>query len=225
MKNQSDSGFTIVALLLGVILLAGGFILGSVYLGSMNSKKTEPQNTPALSETASLQLSDRLTQLEGQFKSNKVDKSLADRLGALEEQFKQVNSKLQESPSPTASVNIPVTYIPIGSIDGTVTSINLVNFGQLNFSIDPGDYPGYKTMQLIGDLRVNAGGIAHARLYNDSDQKDVPNSEISTSSTTLSSITSSAFTLPSSKKTYRLQGKSDAGDQIFLQNIKIKVSY
>lgn len=219
---MSTKGFTLVILLTCIGFLVGGFVLASILSRSKNEHKTsETSNRPSLVEsTISSSLSDRLTQLEGEIKSNKLDKSLADRLSSLEEQFKQINTK-----SPSTAVNIPVIYIPIGSTNDTVTSTDWANFGQLIFSIDPVDYPGVKSMQLIGDLRVNAGGIVHARLYNDSDQKAIQNSEISTSQTTFSSLTSSNFTLPNSKKTYRIQGKSDAGDQIFLQNVKIKVSF
>lgn len=242
---KPERGFSLVVILIGVGLLVGTTVIGLLYFRPTNPQNLKsPQEaaesvmeeaTPSASVISPLPLNssasvdDRLTQLESQIDSTKVAKSLTDRLTILEQQVAQINVKLQASPSPAAaatSVKIPVVYIPIGSINENVTATSWVSFGQLTFSIDPADYPGYKTMQLIGDLRLNsAGGTAHARLYNDSDQSAVSNTEISTTSTTFSSLSSSTFTLPSSKKTYRLQGKSDTGDQIYLQNVKIKVSF
>ncbi len=242
---KSERGFSLI-----IILVAGGLLIGTTVIALLYFRPASPQTlklpeesteslveegTPSSSIVSPLILDssasvdDRLTALESQAKATKTSQSLDNRLSSLEEEVKQINLKLQASPSPVAvasSVKIPVVYIPIGSISENVTATSWVSFGQLTFSIDPADYPDYKTMQLIGDLRLNsAGGTAYARLYNDSDQAAVSNTDISTTSTTFSSLSSSTFTLPSSKKTYRLQGKSITGDQIYLQNVKIKVSF
>lgn len=240
-----ERGFSLIIVLVAAGLLIGTSVIALLYFRPANpqvAKSTEDsaealtqEGTPSSSIVSPLLLDssspddDRLTKLESQIKTTKADQTLASRLSILEEQVKLINLKLQASPSPAAAattVKLPVGYIPIGSISENVTATSWVGFGQLTFSIDPADYPGYKTMQLIGDLRLNsAGGTAHARLYNDSDQAAVSYTEISTTSTIFSSLSSSSFTLPSSKKTYRLQGKSDTGDQIYLQNVKIKVSF
>lgn len=225
-----ESGFGII-LILVVIALVGLSIAGGFYLfthkGPLSvisqTDQTKPQPTAQASGGIDLQgVYMHLNQLETQV--NEL-KSLEGRVGSLETQVKSLNSPRPAQGLAATTSKQSATYIPIGSTNDAVGTTNWSNFSQLLVIIDPSDFPGYTSMELIGQLRLNAGGTAHARLYNNTDGQEVTSSEIVTTNTIFTLLNSGQFTLPAGRKSYQIQGKSDTGDQIFVQNMKIKVNF
>ncbi len=126
--------------------------------------------------------------------------------------------------TPTSSKKSPV-YIPLGS-NGTTNDKNWYSIANYQANINPGDYPGYTNMQLEMVMNLNeAVGTAKARLYNNTDSSAVSSSEVSTSATTATLLTSSGFTLPAGSKTYILQIQSTEGYTVNLQSARIRVNF
>lgn len=155
----------------------------------------------------------------------KVD-ILEKRITALEAKIKDKISPVVASPSPTTNPKVvKELFIPIGSSADQIGSTDWVDWNGLTFSLDPANYPGYTSMQLEANLRLNAGGIAYARIYNSNDSLPISSSDVTTTSTVYSLVNSGQFSLPTGKKVYKIQGKSSSGDTIFIQNIRLRVSY
>lgn len=124
---------------------------------------------------------------------------------------------------PVSSSKVPA-YIPLGS-GGQLNDTNWTSLNAFQISLDPAQYGGYTSMQLEVNMRLNQpGGQVSARLYNSS-SNTVTSSEISSTSTTSSVITSAGFTLPSGAKNYVLQAKSKDGSLTFVDNARIKVNF
>lgn len=128
--------------------------------------------------------------------------------------------------STTSSSNTKTgpTYIPLGSSDPIGTT-NWTNLDSITANINPADYPGFTSMQLVISLRLNAGGTAYAQLINTANQSAVSNSLVSTTSTNFVLLTSGGFTLPSGNNQYEVQAKDSSGDTMFIQNARIKVNF
>lgn len=125
----------------------------------------------------------------------------------------------------TSQSSNPPLYIPFGS-GGSFTDRVYANFGGYIISVDPTNYAGYKSMQLEVTLRLNAPSAASkARLFNSTDNSVISNSEVSTTSTSYTLLTSGTFTLPAGTKTYQLQVFSTDGMESFIQTARIKVNY
>lgn len=126
--------------------------------------------------------------------------------------------------TPTSVKKSPV-YIPLGS-GGTANDRNWYLVTSYQASINPGDYPGYSNIQLEMVMNLNeAVGEARARIYSSSDKSAVSSSNVSTTSTTATLLTSGGFTLPSGAKTYVLQVQSTEGYTVNLQSARIKVNF
>ena len=132
------------------------------------------------------------------------------------------NNSTSQSTTQTTSTNKSPLYIPLGS--GSSSNSEWANIDGTAISINPSDYPGYTSMQLETSLKVFQTGTAYARLYNKDD--GTGQAEISTTSTSDTMVTSSTFTLPSSKKTYLLQLKGQiSGYASTATNARIKVNF
>ena|SRR3989344_1612796 len=124
----------------------------------------------------------------------------------------------------TTTISSPPLYIPLGS-SGSTSSQAWINMDTYQITLNPGDYSGYKNMQLEINFRRNQpGNSVYARLYNSTDST-ATSSEISTTSTSFVWMSSSGFTLPAGAKTYVLQLKVPDGTEAFIQNARIKVNY
>ncbi|MDO8638181.1 MAG: hypothetical protein Q7R43_01285 [Candidatus Daviesbacteria bacterium] len=150
-------------------------------------------------------------------------KNLETSVNSLKTDLASLKSPTSQS-SQTSSKKSP-EYIPLSS-GGTTTDKNYYSMGGYQVSIDPADYQGYTSMQLEATLNLNeAVGTINGRLYNSTDSSAVTNSNVSTSATTATLLSSSGFTLSSGKKTYVLQVQSTQGYQANVQSARIRVNF
>lgn len=214
--------------ILPVILII--LVLGAVGYWKLNAVKNQAQNT-----SAALPVSNPGQKPEtGSVNSattNVADASLSIKVTSLENEIIDLKSRvaiLEKKPTTTtakkttASSKVPV-YIPIGT-GGSNSNTNWANMPGYEISLDPAEYSGYTSMQLEVNMRLSsAGGDAMTRLAT-SDGSAI-SSELSTPNTLYSLKTSSGFKLPSGRKTYMMQIKSSAGQEIFIQDARIKVNF
>lgn len=154
--------------------------------------------------------------------------SLDSRVTAVETAVTELKARVaaleKATPAPAASTSKATVYIPLGSA-GTVSSSDWTSLNTFQVSIDPAQYPGYTSMQLEVNMRLNQpGGTLYARLYNSSSGA-ATSSEVSSTSTSSSTFTSSTFSLPTGSKTYILQAKTSDATQAFLDTARIKVNF
>lgn len=162
--------------------------------------------------------------LQSQIDSLKKD--ISDLKAQLTQQQAQLASTQNQTSQTTQTLTskVPV-YIPLGWV-GSGTSLDFATLTTQELAIDSNDYSGYKNMQLEVNLRVYQGnGKAFARLYNNIDFTAVNGSEVATTSSDYTWVSSSTFSLPSGKKTYRIQLKSLTGYSADVQNARLKVNF
>lgn len=226
-----------------VIALVAALILGFITFkilssrNQLNLNKTNDFQTVDLTTTstpaASLvdKVSEDITLQSLQSKIISLEATINDlkaRIVVLE--AKQVSSaqstllSSQLSTSTTTSTQKSPTYIPIAATGSTQNS-DWTDISGTTVSIDPADYPGYTSMQFEANIQIFQTGTAYARVGS-SDGTSVLASEISTSSTSYTYISSGKFNLPSGKKNYLLQLKSQiTGYASSIQNARIKVNF
>lgn len=179
--------------------------INSKLITQINALKTANSQAPSVSP-----LDSRLISVEGATTDLKM------RVSALE--------KASPVSATTTSGSKPTIYIPLGS-GGTVASVDWTSLNSFQINLDPAQYPGYSSMQLEVNMRLNQpGGTLYARLYNSSGGS-VTSSEVSSTSANSSVFTSSTFTLTAGAKTYLLQAKTSDGTQGFLDTARIKVNF
>lgn len=171
----------------------------------VNAVKTSVSQTPSNSS-----LDSRLTTVEA------VITELKARVSSLE--------KASPSPVAAASNKYPL-YIPLGADGGPWTDQTWNTLTEYQAAINPGDYPGYSSMQLEVNFRLSEpSGTGSVRLYNVTDGTSV-SSQVDTTSTTYGLQTSSGFTLPGGKKTYSIQVQNSSGKNLFVQSARIRVNF
>lgn len=242
-----------ILLILGVIVATALFIVGRFILSNQESgsplslpgnfsikNKVSEQiaTSSASSEDEQSSLAGRVKELEFAVsdllkqKTNTTTTnttSLDTKVKTLETSINDLTiriAKLEGSPAPAASsTSKSPAYIslaasgssPVG--DWTTISGTIV-------TIDTADYPGYTSMQFESNIQVFQTGTAYARISNKTDGTSVLSSEISTTSTSYTNLTSSTFSLPGGKKDYQLQLKSQiTGYAASVQNARIKVNF
>lgn len=241
----------LLLVVLVLLALAGGLIYFRFFKSSssvVSPTSTESSSTP--SETAievpktlpgaSIDdkvktLQDTLTKLVeevNKLKSSTITQNLDLRLKAVESSIVDLKvrvSSLEKNPATqstttqTSSTN-PPSYIPLSS-GGSTNSQNWVTIDTYTISLNSSDYSGYKNAQLEISMRKNQpGDPTYARLYNLTDNT-AASTEVSTTSTSFSWISSSGFSLASGSKTYVLQVKVPDGIESFIQSARIKVNY
>lgn len=166
-------------------------------------------------------------------KSKSSESSSAD-LNSLQSQITDLQNQINllktgQIPSDTATTQTSTTsksaiYIPLGS-GGTYNYRDWETLPAYEISLDPVDYPGYTSMQLEVIFRLTQVGDAGARLYNYTDSASVASSDVYTTSDSYSLHTSGKFNLATSRKTYRLQVKSNQTYDLMIQNVRIKVNF
>ncbi len=225
-----------------VILMVSALVYFRVFRNSTNPAgdisptsllQTLPQGSSGTSDSRLKVVEDSITILTKKLASlTQSDTSLEGRVKTLENQVGQLksgSSQVQTTPAPTTTVAPTSTkksplYIPLSS-GGSANDQNWYTIAGYEASIDPADYPGYTSMQLEVSLRLTEPtGTAYARLYNATDNSAI-SSEASTTSSTTVLTSSSGFTLPAGRKTYRMQTKSSNNIEIQLQNARIKVNF
>lgn len=237
--------------LIALVILILSIMFGSIYWWLTASSK--PQITPQTQSASSKNIDDtsffqKIDTLEQEVQALKKElgrplpsgsatsrtssnTNIEVRLNTIETTLATLQSKVntlsgsstQTSQSTTSKS--PTVYIPLGS-GGTTTDKTGIVLDNYQVSIDPADYPNYKTMQLEATLKMNvANGTVTANLYNATDGSDVTNSSVSTTSDKSTLLSSYTFTLPSSKKTYKLKVKSSEGVEVQLQSARIKVNF
>lgn len=132
-------------------------------------------------------------------------------------------AKLKSQKAVISSNKAPL-YIPLGS-GGTAGDKGWYSVPGYEVAIDPADYFGYSAMQMEINFRMTEiAGVGVARLYNQTDNQAI-SGEITIASDNLALYSTPTFTLPSGKKTYKLQVKSTYGANLEIQSARIKVSF
>ncbi len=132
------------------------------------------------------------------------------------------------TPAPTtaaATSKQSTDYIPMGPGTTSIsTDWTIVDYPEVE--IDPANFSGYTNMYLEVTFKLLHGnGTGYVRLFNKTDGTAVTNSDVSTSSSSYTSVVSGGFKLVSGKKTYRLQLKSLSGYEVSVQFARIRVDY
>lgn len=205
---------------------------------SQTTSDTKPLEVPKTLPAATLDdrvksLEDTVSKIVTQVNSLKTagspaTASLDSRLktveGAIADLTARVAALEKSTPAQVVSSSKSVVYIPLGS-GGTVASVDWTSLNTFQITMDPSQYPGYTSMQLEVNMRLNQpGGTLSARLYNNSSGSST-SPELSSTSTTSSVYSSSIFTLPSGSKTYVLQTKTSDGSPAFLDTARIRVNF
>lgn len=194
--------------------------------------KTPPVSTSSATETTPLNESETpaiITQDPNLSDSSKFS-LLESKLAVLQRRVETLEkgsgtSTTTQSSNNSTQTSKPPLYIPLGS-GGSFTDRVYANFGGYIASIDSSNYTGYTSMQLEVSMRLNQPGEkVKARMFNSTDSSAISNSEVSTTQTTYTLLTSGNFTLPSGSKNYQLQVQSTDGVETFVQTARIKVNY
>ncbi len=147
-------------------------------------------------------------------------KSLQDTVVNLQKQIDDLKSSSTTTTGSKADI-----YIPLGS-GGSSTAQDWSTLEGYQVSLDPADYPGYKSMQLEVNAKLaQSTGTGYVRLYNVTGGSAVSSSDASTGASTYTLATSGAFTLPAGSKTYQLQLKTSQGFELYIQSARIKVNF
>lgn len=148
------------------------------------------------------------------------------KLSVLQKRIEQLEGKTgTTTTTQTTTSKSPSYAFALGS-SGGVTTQDWSSLSSLSVTLDPADFPGYKSFQLEVELQQFQGnGTAHGRLYNNTDKLAIFGSETSTSSFNYTWVSSQSFSLPSSKKSYILQLKTTTGYTASANNFRIKVNY
>lgn len=149
-------------------------------------------------------------------------KSLEDSVANLQ---KEVETLKGSQSTTTTTSSKAVVYIPLGSA-GSSTDQNWSTLEGYQVSLDPADYPGYKSMQLEVNAKLaQSVGTGYVRLYNVTSGSAVSSSDASTTASVYTLATSGSFTISSGRKTYQLQLKTSDGFELYLQSARIKVNF
>ena len=156
--------------------------------------------------------------------SQNLDTRLKGVEAAVVELKARVSSLESATPQPVSASSKSTIYTPLGS-GGSWGNQDWYATPEYEISMDPANYPGYKNMNLEVIFRlVESAGTGSVRLYNVTDST-ATSSQVDTTSTSFSLLTTSSFTLSSGAKTYRLQVKSSDGKTLFIQSARIRVNF
>lgn len=136
----------------------------------------------------------------------------------------RVSALEKATPAPQSFSTQSTIYIPLGS-GGSWGNQDWYTTNEYQISLDPANYPGYTGMVLEVTFRlVEGASTGYVRLYNTTDSS-ATSPEVTTTSSTFSLQSSSSFKLASGTKTYKLQVKSSASKELFIQSARIKVTF
>lgn len=194
--------------------------LGNAVTSPIPESEIQSSSLPLLEEknTSEQDLLKRVNELS---KAQTKIKELENKIKSLENNQSDFNQRLavlenKQSPAPVSSTatttstspaKAPV-FIPVNP-GGSINSSDWANLSSGTVTINPTDYPGYTSMNLIISLNVYQGnGRAYARLVDTSSGNAVVSSETSTTSENATQVASNSFTLPSGQATYTIQLKT-----------------
>lgn len=192
-----------------------------------------PKGLPSLSDgdkIASLEqsiknLTGELDKLKSVKETGNSDTRITNAESSITELKARVSSLEKTTPAPastTTSSSKSIVYIPLGSTGQINSGSDWVSLGAFQAIVDTSSFPGYVSMQLEVNMRLNQpGGTLYARLYSGG---SIDSSQVSSTSTSPNLLTSGNFTL-SGSKTYTLQVKSTEGIQAFIDNARIRVNF
>lgn len=152
--------------------------------------------------------------------------SSSDLEGQVTELKARVSALEKATPAPAVATSSQASvYIPLGSGGGPWANTDWYSMPEYEVSLDPANYPGYKGMVLEVTFRLGeAAGTGSVRLYNATDGSAI-SGQLDTTSSTFTLKTAPSFTLPIGTKTYKLQVKSTANKDLFIQSARIKVNF
>jgi hypothetical protein len=157
---------------------------------------------------------------------------LESKVGILQKRIEQLEGELGKSSTTTQTTTTQTSTKPPGYVfalgsEVSSTTLDWTRAGSLLVDINPADYPGVKSFQLEVEIQQYQGnGTGYARLVNSSDGLSILDSEISTGTQTFTWIGSpKTFSLPSGKKTYVLELKTNTGYQVSVRSFRVKVNY
>lgn len=143
---------------------------------------------------------------------NKI-KSLENNQTDFNQRIRVLENKQSPAPSATTATTAsspakaPV-FIPVNS-GGSVNSSDWTSLTSGTVTLNPTDYPGYTSMNLVISLNVYQGnGRAYSRLVDTSSGNAIVSSETSTTSENATQVISNSFTLPQGQSTYTIQLKT-----------------
>jgi hypothetical protein len=227
-----------VVLILGVLFFIGARVLTSPKTDGFPDITSSLQPELAADDDLEARISvleQSLTNLSSELVSGSPTpstrpSSLDTRVKSLETQLSQLNSRvaaLEISDKSSTQVNSGenVTYIPLGP-GSSSSALDWTTVSLPEFTIDPADFSGYTNMYLEVNLRSYQGnGRAYARVINSTDGTAILGSEVSTTSEDYVTVTSGAFKVASTKKTYKMQLKTLTSYEASVQFARIKVVY
>lgn len=152
--------------------------------------------------------------------------SLEDKVAALQRQVSQLSAGVTPTPTEAAVVvkKSPI-YIPLGWV-GSSSALDWTTISSQSIVIDTGDYPDMTSMQFEGRIvNYQGNGTCFARLINTTDGTALLGSQISATGTDYAWVTSSTFTIPSSKKTYSVQLKTNTGYAAQISDAHLRINF
>lgn len=173
----------------------------------------------------------QVNNLVTQSSKNTSTASLDKRLGTVESSVTELKARVsaleKASPTPAAagsSSKYPL-YIPMGADGGPWNDQSWHTLPEYQVLINPDNYPGYTGMQLEVNFRLSEpNSTGSVRFYNVTDGVYV-SSQIDTTSTSYTVMTSNSFKLNSGQKTYSIQVQNTSGKDVFIQNARVKVIF
>lgn len=194
---------------------------GSLLPSSSNSDlKTLQDAIIALSKKVNGDTSTKIATLE-----SKVT-SLEDKVTVLQRQVSQLSVGVTPVPTEAAAITkkSPI-YIPLGWVASS-SVMDWTTIATQSIVIDTGDYPGMTSAQFEGRIvNYQGNGTCYARIINTTDGNAILSSQISTSGTDYTWVTSSAFSLSGGKKTYAVQLKTNTGYAAQISDAHLKINF
>jgi len=118
-----------------------------------------------------------------------------------------------------------IVYVPIVTT-ATSTDTDWASVIPSEFYFDLNSYPGAKTVRFTGYLRaVHATGPVYIRLYDDSNNRGVDNSDFSTSDNSSQRFESAPISIWQGNNLYKVQLRSPTATQARLSEVKLKVEW
>ena len=231
-------------LIIAVVVIVLGTIVAAVnFLSPKPVTKTSSSDTVSSSTTeasSSGGLLDQIKNITSSPTPQEVSKiSLEDHVKLLETTVSVLQKRLDvleknqgiktvspsSSPSTTTTVTAVPAYIPLGA-GGNTNDQNYAPMDMYQVAIDPAEYPGYTNMQLEVSFKSDQNaGPTYIRLYNSTDSTSVSSSEVSGTSDKSTWLTSSKFTISSTKKTYTIQVKNVTNVNTNILSARLKVNF
>lgn len=226
-------------ILIAVVVLGGmgywRYVASKPSLGvtsnSSNTVDSSPIEVPKTLPAASLEdrviaIESLMTKVVSSINSLKSSISTPDALSAdvieLKARVSALEAGATSAPASSGTSSKSTIYIPLGS-GGIIESTDWTSINTFLITLDPSQYPGYTSMQLEVNMRLNVPGTVYARLYNNT-SGSATSLEATSTSTVSSVVSSSNFTLPAGSKSYVLQAKT-SGSKAFLDYARIKVNF